>query len=175
MVTNDEHIAIHAKHLSTTAKMPHRWEFVHDEVGYNYRMPNINAALACAQLEQLPAILENKRRLADTYNEFFRARNIRFVKGIEESSPNYWLNTIILDGIAARDAFLEETNTQKVMTRPIWRLLNKLPMYTACPCGRLDNAEWLEQRVVNIPSSYNSHLRDIAPPLKTSHFVSQLQ
>ncbi|OJW82253.1 MAG: aminotransferase DegT [Bacteroidetes bacterium 46-16] len=173
IVTDDETIAKHARHLSTTAKVAHPWEFVHDEVGYNYRMPNINAALACAQLEQLPAILDNKRMLADAYNEFFRERNISFVKGIEESSPNHWLNTIILDSIEARDAFLQETNTQKVMTRPIWQLMNKLPMYAASMCGSLSNAEWLEARAVNIPSSYRPGTNNIAITSKTSDLVPQ--
>ncbi len=174
IVTDDENIARHAKHLSTTAKIPHQWEFVHDEVGYNYRMPNLNAALACAQLEQLPAILDNKRALADTYRAFFRESDIEFVEGITGSSPNHWLNTIKLDSATARDAFLQETNAQKVMTRPIWRLMNKLPMYMGSLCGNLDNAEWLEARVVNIPSSYNPNLHNIASFPKTSEFESQL-
>jgi aminotransferase in exopolysaccharide biosynthesis len=174
IVTDDENIARHAKHLSTTAKIPHQWEFVHDEVGYNYRMPNLNAALACAQLEQLPAILDNKRALADTYRAFFRESDIEFVEGITGSSPNHWLNTIKLDSATARDAFLQETNAQKVMTRPIWRLMNKLPMYMGSLCGNLDNAEWLEARVVNIPSSYNPNLHNIASSPKTSEFESQL-
>ena len=173
IVTNDEAIAKHAKHLSTTAKVPHQWEFVHDEVGYNYRMPNINAALACAQLEQLHAILENKRALAEEYKTFFRESNINFVGGLEESLPNYWLNTIILDDIEARDAFLQQTNAQKVMTRPIWRLMNKLPIYAHCMCGPLDNAEWLEARVVNIPSSYRPQPSNIATAEKIEHFVPQ--
>ena len=175
IVTNDETIAKHAKHLSTTAKVPHPWEFVHDEVGYNYRMPNLNAALACAQLEQLPAILANKRALAETYNAFFRESNINFVNGIAESSPNYWLNTIIFDGLEARDGFLRETNAEKVMTRPIWRLMNKLPMYAKCVRGNLANAEWLEERVVNIPSSYRPEPNTIAHPEKTIDFVPHLQ
>lgn len=174
VVTDDENIARHAKHLSTTAKIPHQWEFVHDEVGYNYRMPNLNAALACAQLEQLPAILDNKRALADTYRAFFRESDIEFVEGITGSSPNHWLNTIKLDSATARDAFLQEANAQKVMTRPIWRLMNKLPMYMGSLCGNLDNAEWLEARVVNIPSSYNPNLHNIASSPKTSEFESQL-
>ncbi len=173
IVTNDEAIAKHAKHLSTTAKVPHAWEFVHDEVGYNYRMPNLNAALACAQLEQLPAILGNKLALAESYSTFFRESKISFVKGVAESSPNYWLNTIILDGIDARDEFLRETNAQKVMTRPIWRLMNKLPMYANCMCGDLSNAEWLEERVVNIPSSYRPGLNNIAITKKIPDFVPQ--
>lgn len=173
IVTNDETFAKKAKHLSTTAKVPHAWEFVHDEVGYNYRMPNLNAALACAQLEQLPAILENKRALAEAYSTFFRESNIELVRGIKESLPNYWLNAVVLENMEARDAFLQETNAQKVMTRPIWRLMNKLPMYAQCMHGSLDNAEWLEERVVNIPSSYRPGPGNIAITRKITDFVPQ--
>lgn len=173
IVTNDQAFAKKAKHLSTTAKVAHAWEFVHDDVGYNYRMPNLNAALACAQLEQLPAILENKRALAEAYSTFFEESNIELVRGIKESLPNYWLNTVMLENIAARDAFLQETNDQKVMTRPIWRLMNKLPMYAACMHGKLDNAEWLEERVVNIPSSYRPDPGNIAITRKITDFVPQ--
>ncbi|MBS1772939.1 MAG: LegC family aminotransferase [Bacteroidetes bacterium] len=154
IITNDEAIAKHAKHLSTTAKIPHPYEFVHDEVGYNYRMPNLNAAVACAQLEQLDKILTNKRELADIYNTYFKDTNIQFVREIESGKANYWLNTIVLNNSAEREIFLKATNDGKVMTRPIWKLMNKLPMYAHCQCGPLDNAQWLEDRVVNIPSSY---------------------
>jgi aminotransferase in exopolysaccharide biosynthesis len=140
LVTNDEKLAQHAKHLSTTAKIPHPYEFVHDEVGYNYRMPNLNAAVACAQLEQLSTILNNK--------------DIQFVTEIRDGKANYWLNTIVLNNLEERDAFLKATNDSKVMTRPIWKLMNKLAMYAYCQCGPLDNSLWLEERVVNIPSSY---------------------
>lgn len=154
LVTNDEQLAKHAKHLSTTAKVPHAWEFVHDEVGYNYRMPNLNAALACAQLEQLPAILENKRQLAELYNNFFSGTDIGFVTEQPGTTANYWLNCVVLNDLEQRNSFLKETNEQKVMTRPIWQLMNKLSMYSHCQCGPLDNANWLEDRVINIPSSY---------------------
>jgi perosamine synthetase len=153
IVTNDEAVAKHAKHLSTTAKIPHAWEFVHDEIGYNYRMPNLNAAVACAQLEQLDEILTNKRELADLYADFFASSDIRFIREVDNSRANYWLNTIILPDAASQQQFLKETNEQKVMTRPIWTLMNKLPMYTSCQSGDLTNASWLEQRVVNLPSS----------------------
>jgi len=154
IITNNEKLAQHAKHLSTTAKIPHPYEFVHDEVGYNYRMPNLNAAVACAQLEQLQNILDNKRALAEIYKSHFTDTDIQFVTEAVDGKANYWLNTIILKDLAARDAFLQATNDSKVMTRPIWKLMNKLPMYQHCQCGSLDNSLWLEDRVVNIPSSY---------------------
>lgn len=156
IVTNDEAIARHAKHLSTTAKIPHAWEFMHDEVGYNYRMPNLNAAMACAQLEQLDEMLANKRELADLYAGFFASSDIRFVREIENTKANYWLNTIVLPDAATQQQFLKETNEQKVMTRPIWTLMNKLQMYASCQSTDLTNASWLEQRVINLPSSVRS-------------------
>lgn len=154
IITNDEKLAQHAKHLSTTAKIPHPYEFVHDEVGYNYRMPNLNAAVACAQLEQLQQILDNKRALADTYKNYFAGTDIQFVTEAVDGKANYWLNTVVLKDLDARDAFLKATNDNKVMTRPIWKLMNKLVMYQHCQCGPLENSQWLEDRVVNIPSSY---------------------
>lgn len=155
IVTNDEELAKKAKHLSTTAKIPHSWEFVHDEVGFNYRMPNLNAAVACAQLEQLPSILDNKRMLAKEYTSYFaNVEGVQHIKEAEGTKANYWLNCVVLNDLDSRNAFLEQTNGSKVMTRPIWRLMNKLPMYEACQCAPLPNAEWLEDRVVNIPSSY---------------------
>lgn len=154
IITNDEKLAQHAKHLSTTAKIPHPYEFVHDEVGYNYRMPNLNAAVACAQLEQLQQILDNKRALADTYKNYFAGTDIQFVTEAVDGKANYWLNTVVLKDLDTRDAFLKATNDNKVMTRPIWKLMNKLAMYKHCQCGPLENSQWLEDRVVNIPSSY---------------------
>lgn len=154
IVTNDEALAKHAKHISTTAKIPHPWEFVHDELGYNFRMPNLNAALACAQLEQLDTILANKRQLAELYREYFLGTDIGFVYEQSCSTANYWLNCVLLNNLDERNAFLEATNNSGVMTRPIWRLMNKLDMFKDCQCGHLTNAEWLENRVVNIPSSF---------------------
>lgn len=154
IVTNDEALAKHAKHISTTAKIPHAWEFVHDEVGYNFRLPNLNAALACAQLEQLDTILENKRNTAALYQEYFKGTDIGFVTEMEGSKANYWLNCVVLKDLDNRNAFLEATNGAAVMTRPIWRLMNKLAMYEHCQCGDLTNSLWLEDRVVNIPSSF---------------------
>ena len=154
VITNDSALATRLKHLSTTAKEPHPWEFSHDAVGFNYRMPNLNAALACAQLEQLPDILANKAALANSYARYFSNTNLRFMEGIPQSRPNNWLNTVILPDLEERDQFLQETNHARVMTRPAWKLMNKLPMYTSCQHGVLSNAEWLEERLVNIPSSY---------------------
>lgn len=156
LITDDEKLAKMAKHLSTTAKQPHAWEFYHDSVAYNYRLPNLNAALACAQLEMLPEILENKRALAQAYNQFFGSREERFVVEVSGSRANYWLNTIVLENKEKRDLFLTYTNEQKVMTRPIWRLMNTLPMYSHCQRDDLQNSTWLEERVVNLPSSYRS-------------------
>lgn len=154
IVTNDEALAKHAKHISTTAKIPHPYEFVHDEVGYNFRLPNLNAALACAQLEQLNEILENKRKTAAIYAAYFADKSIGFVTEMEGSKANYWLNCVVLNNLDERNAFLEATNGAGVMTRPIWRLMNKLEMYKDCQCGDLTNSLWLEDRIVNIPSSY---------------------
>jgi len=153
IVTNDEILAKKAKHITTTAKVPHPYEYVHDMIGYNYRLPNLNAALACAQLEQLDFFIENKRELARRYQEFFEPLDIPFIHEPEHARSNYWLNAIILPDRKTRDEFLEATNKAGVMTRPVWRLLNKLDMYKACPTDALTNAKWLEDRVVNIPSS----------------------
>jgi len=153
MVTNDEALAKKAKHITTTAKLPHPYEYVHDMTGYNYRLPNLNAALACAQLEQLGAFIENKRELARRYQEFFESLDIPFIKEPRHTRSNYWLNAIIMPNRKTRDEFLKVTNEAGVMTRPIWRLMNKLEMYKDCQADALTNAQWLEDRVVNIPSS----------------------
>ena len=153
IVTNDESLAKRAKHVTTTAKVHHPYEYVHDEVGYNYRLPNLNAALACAQLEQLEKFVENKRELAMKYSAFFSDLGICFFEEPTGARSNYWLNAIILDNLEDRDQFLDFTNKRGVMTRPIWRLLNKLTMFHSCQTDGLTNAEWLEERVVNIPSS----------------------
>ncbi|HLD23282.1 MAG TPA: LegC family aminotransferase, partial [Sulfuricurvum sp.] len=152
IVTDDENLAKRAKHISTTAKIPHKWEYVHDEIGYNYRLPNLNAALLCAQLENLDRFLEDKRMLVSIYEPFFNSTSITFVKEPEFSRSNYWLQTLILQDKEEQEAFLSYTNDHGVMTRPIWRLMNKLEMFKECQCGDLSNAQWLEDRVVNIPS-----------------------
>lgn len=153
IATDDEALARRAKHLTTTAKVPHRWEFVHDEIGFNYRMPNLNAALACAQLEQLDGFLRDKRELAEAYRNFFPTIGLKFVGEPRAARSNYWLNTLILSDRAERDAFLQATHEAGVMTRPIWRLMNELDMYRNAPCGPLEQATWLAERAVNIPSS----------------------
>jgi len=153
IVTNNEALARRAKHITTTAKIPHRWEFVHDEIGYNYRMPNLNAALACAQLEQIDGFLKTKRALAEAYKGYFSTIGMSFVAEPRNARSNYWLNALILSGQEERDAFLQAANDARVMTRPSWRLMNELEMFKDCPCGPLDNSKWLEERVVNIPSS----------------------
>ena len=153
IITDNEVFAKKAKHMTTTAKEPHKWKYTHDMIGYNYRMPNINAALIVAQLEQLDGFLKSKRLLANDYKEFFQDSDIEFATELENSKPNYWLNAIILRDKEQRNLFLDTTNSKGVMTRPIWTLMNKLPMFKDSQCGDLTNSEWLEQRVVNIPSS----------------------
>ncbi|CAM1341392.1 LegC family aminotransferase [Tenacibaculum amylolyticum] len=153
ILTDDDELAAKAKHLSTQSKVPHKWEYVHDNIGFNYRMPNINAALGLAQLERLDFFLENKRELASKYSTFFKGSEVSFFEEREEEQCNFWLNAILLKDRKERDLFLEESNKAGVMTRPIWQLMNKLPMYKENVKGPLTNAEWLEDRVVNIPSS----------------------
>ncbi|MDS1369862.1 LegC family aminotransferase [Aliarcobacter butzleri] len=153
IVTDDEVLAKRAKHITTTAKIPHRYEYVHDEIGYNYRLPNINAALLVAQLEQLERFLVSKRKLAKIYNEFFSLNSIKFIKEPENSISNYWLQGVLLHDLNQRDKFLEFTNKNGVMTRPIWKLMNELDMFKDCQKDDLKNAKYLEERVVNIPSS----------------------
>jgi len=153
IITDDEILAKKAKHITTTAKVPHKWEYTHDEIGYNYRMPNLNAALVVAQLENLDKVLENKQELANSYKYFFEDKEINFLKEPKDSRSNYWLNAVVLKDKIERDSFLEFTNTGGIMTRPIWTLMNKLEMFKDSQCGKLDNAQWLEERVVNIPSS----------------------
>jgi len=153
IITDDEALARRAKHITTTAKQPHPYEFVHDEIGYNYRLPNINAALGCAQMESLPKLLESKRDIANAYAEFFSNSNLKFVKEPIQASSNYWLNALVLEDKQARENFLKDSNDAGVMSRPVWRLMNELPMFSDCQSADLTNAKWLEERVVNIPSS----------------------
>ncbi len=156
IVTNDAELAQKARHLTTTAKQPHSWEFYHDIVGYNYRMPNINAALGCAQMEYLPAILSSKRRTAAEYLEFFQHLGIDIVTEPKDSRSNYWLNAIVLKDRKERDSFLKISNAGGVQTRPVWTLMTHLPMYRACQHGCIEAAGWIEERAVNIPSSVRS-------------------
>lgn len=153
LITDDEVLAKTAKHLTTTAKVPHPYEFVHDQVGYNYRLPNLNAALGCAQMEKLPIMLEIKRDIAARYSEFLTAKGFRFVEQPSGTISNYWLNAIVLDSLQERDEFLQYTNSRDVMTRPIWRLMTHLDMYKHCQHDGLANSLWLEERIVNLPSS----------------------
>ena len=153
VITDDDELAQRIRHISTTAKVAHSWEYIHDEIGYNYRMPNINAAVGSAQMEKLDLYLANKRDLAQKYAGYFAAGSIQFLEEKAGTRANYWLNTILLKNRAERDVFLRQTNEQKVQTRPIWRLMSKLPMFAGFQKANLDNAEWLEDRVVNIPSS----------------------
>ena len=154
IVTDDEALAKRAKHLTTTSKIPHPFEYVHDEIGYNYRMPNLNASLLVAQLEKLDNFVENKRELALKYKEFFKNdNNIDFIKEPKNSKSNYWLQAVIVRDVKNRDDFLEVTNKNGIMTRPIWKLMNELDMFKDCQCSSLENSKYLEQRVVNITSS----------------------
>ena len=153
IVTNDEHIAKRAKHLTTQAKVPHKWNFIHDEIGYNYRMPNLNAALACAQLEQLEKFVDNKRALAEDYRSFFKDTAFNFVNEVTGTRSNYWLNAILLKDKLERDNFLEYMNGNGIMSRPVWELMHRLPMFNKSSHGSLSNSEWIADRLVNIPSS----------------------
>lgn len=153
IVTNNEHLGFKGKYLTTTAKVPHEYEFYHDELGYNFRMPNLNAALAYAQLEQLNSFLVNKRALALEYKSFFDTLDIKFRTETPDTKANYWLMCVELDTIKERDLFLAETNASRIMTRPIWQLMYRLPMYQHCYRDQQINAEFLEERIVNIPSS----------------------
>ncbi|MFD0749658.1 LegC family aminotransferase [Mucilaginibacter calamicampi] len=153
IVTNNEALARRAKYLSTQAKVPHPWAFVHDEVGYNYRMPNLNAALACAQLEQLDGFIENKRELSALYQNEFEKLGIQYCREIDGAKSNYWLNAILLKDRNTREAFLEYMNSHGVMSRPVWELMHKLPMFMHAQRDEQVNAEWIADRLVNIPSS----------------------
>ena len=153
IVTNNLTLGEKAKYLTTTAKKPHTYEYVHDELGYNYRMPNLNAALACAQLENLNLFLNKKRELAGEYARFFKNMSIKFRQEMPDTKANYWLMAVELDSREERDFFLKITNEAKVMTRPIWQLMYKLPMYQQCFKDEQKNAEFLEDRIVNISSS----------------------
>jgi aminotransferase in exopolysaccharide biosynthesis len=153
IVTNNADLAARAKYLTTTAKRPHSYEFYHDETGYNYRMPNLNAALGVAQMEILSETLKIKAEIAFQYRDFCLDQGLEFIDATEGTTTNYWLNAILLRDRAERDVMLEACNAAGVMVRPIWRLMTELPMYEACQADELENAKWLVDRVVNIPSS----------------------
>ena len=156
ILTDDQDLAKLAKHLTTTAKIKHRWEYIHDEIGYNYRMPNLNAALGCAQLKQLPDFLASKRRLFARYQVAFQGiPQVRIIPEPEGSQSNYWLQTMLLDEsvVDQRENILETTNNMGLMTRPVWSLLNKLAPYADCPSAKITIAKSLERRIINLPSS----------------------
>ena len=153
LITDCPEIAKKAKHISTTAKIPHSYEFIHDEVGYNYRMPNINAALGCAQIEKIDYFLKAKKEVSARWDNFFSEYNVTFKKPIDGNTANFWLNVVIMKSKEERDHFLELTNESGVMTRPIWQLMSRLPMFSNCQNVGLQNSKWLAERAVNIPSS----------------------
>jgi perosamine synthetase len=153
IITDDEDLARAARHLSGGAKMSHPYEFIHDDVGYNYRLPNLNAALACAQLEQLPNFLRAQRELAAIYQAFFQRMGLPCIAEPQGACSNYWLNAVLLPSREERDEFLQATNRAGIKTRPVWRLMSRLPMYQDCYTDGLEQSRWLEDRLVNLPSS----------------------
>jgi len=158
ILTDDDELGPLAKHITTTAKKPHPWKFEHNMIGYNYRLPNINAALGCAQMEILPDILKNKRQTAKRYQDFFnKLKNIEFISEPSDSISNYWLNAILLYDEEERDQFLDYAYSQKVMCRPAWTLMNKLPMFSKCISSTLFESNMVEKQLINIPSSFNVH------------------
>ncbi len=154
IVTDDELLAKKAKHLTTTAKIPHQWYSDYDAVGFNYRMPNLNAALGCAQMENLGFIIEQKRNLADQYSRFFDSKSMSFISEIDQAKSNFWLNALQLESLEQRNEFLKVTNAQNIMTRPVWKLMSHLTMYKHAQIGNLDNSIWIEKTVVNLPSTF---------------------
>jgi perosamine synthetase len=158
LIFKHEALAKKAKHLTTTAKIPHAWEFYHDQIGYNYRLPNINSALGLAQMEYLPEILSNKKQTALSYKEFCQNKDYRFVDQPKDSESNFWLNSLLLESKKQRDDFLEITNKNGVMTRPVWALMPELQQFKQTQSVDLKNAEYIRDRLVNLPSSYRSHL-----------------
>ena len=152
ILTNNENYAKHAKRLTTTAKVPHQYKFFHDEIAYNFRMPNLNAALGCAQLESLPSFLENKRQTAMAYKGFFKDSDCLFVDEVQNCKANFWLCAIKFNDIKMRDSFLEYSNSHNVMTRPCWEMTHTLPMYKDCIKDSLKNTTFIYERLVNIPS-----------------------
>lgn len=153
LLCQNDNDGIRAKHITTTAKVPHAYEFYHDEPGFNYRMPNLNAALGCAQMEQLETKLISKRAIAKRYEAFFDDSEFQFVKEPEYARSNYWLNAVLCPNLESRNQLLEATNVQGVMTRPVWQLMHRLPMFADSLRGSLANSEWAEARLVNLPSS----------------------
>ncbi|MBD5224018.1 MAG: LegC family aminotransferase [Bacteroidales bacterium] len=155
LLFKDEKLGNFAKHLTTQAKVPHKWAFIHDHIGYNYRMPNINAALGCAQLEQIDSFLSSKRNTSEAYKNFFKNNQygIKFMEEPVDTKSNYWLNAILLPDQKSQQEFLEYSNNNGVMTRPVWELMNRLPMFKHCQHDDLTNTIYLSERLVNLPSS----------------------
>ena len=153
ILTDDEYFAQKVKHITTTGKVPHKWEFIHDVVAYNYRLTNVNAALGVAQMEKIDSIIKNKRNTSKIYFEYFESNGVRFVSEPASSRSNYWLNAILFENRGNRDEFLQYTNDNDVITRPVWRLMHTLEIYKQCQTSQLDNAQSLYDRIVNIPSS----------------------
>ena len=153
ILTNDDELAKKAKHITTTAKLTHSWAFNHDEIGYNYRLPNLNAALGVAQIELLPEYLKNKRKIANTYQKWGKEHGIEFISEPDDTKANYWLNVAVMQDKQQRDQILEETNSRKVMTRPVWTPMHQLTMNQDCQKSELVNTEWLSDRIVSVPSS----------------------
>jgi perosamine synthetase len=153
IITDDEALAQKIIHLTTTAKVAHKWNYEHDEIGYNYRLTNVSAALGCAQMENLPSFIENKRELATMYIDFFKQKGIQFIHEPKNSTSNYWLNAILFKDKKERDEFLDYSNNNGVMTRPVWHLMNDLKMFENCQTTDLTNSIYLSERLVNIPSS----------------------
>ncbi len=160
MLLASEELGARAKHMTTTAKVPHQYEYVHDQLGFNYRLPNLNAALGCAQLEMLATFLAEKRLLAEAYKQLLKDSELAFFAESDFAQCNYWLNAVICEDRGARDRLLAETNGSGVMTRPIWQLMSRLPMYEKSLRGSLESAEWLEDRVVNLPSSVKAAVKN---------------
>jgi len=153
ILTNNESIAIKAKHLTTQARKIHKWNFDHDMIGYNYRLPNINAAIGCGQVETLSQLLEAKRKIASRYFHWGQQNNVKFIEESNNSKANYWLNTLLADTKDQRDEFLEKTNAENIMTRPSWKPMHKLEMFKNCQKDELKNTNWLADRLVNVPST----------------------
>ena len=154
IITNDEEMARHAKFITTTAKVPHPFEYCHSEIGYNYRLPNLNAALLVAQLENLELFLKSKRELAMIYKEYFsKFDDVKFIDEPADARSNFWLNAVLFESLEKRDEFLKFSNENGVFTRPIWQLMNELDMFKDCQRDELKNAKFLSDRIVNIPSS----------------------
>ncbi|HPN84353.1 MAG TPA: LegC family aminotransferase [Victivallales bacterium] len=153
IITNDAIFAKRAKHITTTAKLPHKWDYIHDEIGYNYRLPNINSAIGYAQVKKLKGFLAKKRLLAERYAKFFKSAGIPFISEPKNACSNYWLNSILFENRSKRNSFLEFAHSRGILVRPAWRLMSELDMFKSYQCGNLENTKWLEERIVNLPSS----------------------